>query len=242
MSQSLHTSDGGGNSELWIAPQECSQMLMHAPVGVFKSTPNGRYLAANIAQARMYGYDSPEELIGSVTDIARQMYADPRDREELERLLQQQGQVLNHECRMLRKDGSQFWVSRNMQVVRDREGNVQYYYGFSTDITERKQVEEELRYQKQLLETIINGTPDVLAIQYPDHSVERYNQAGYELLGLNPEEVHGRKCFELMGRDRACSPCATAQALQTRKPAEIEKFVPELEAYLDCRSTPVLDE
>ncbi|MFP4392232.1 MAG: PAS domain S-box protein [Desulfohalobiaceae bacterium] len=242
MSQSIHTSEDGSMPELWIPPQECSQMLMHAPVGVFKSTPEGRYLAANIAQARMYGYDSPEELIGSVTDIARQMYADPRDREELERLLLQQDQVLNHECRMLRKDGSQFWVSRNMQAVRDREGNVQYYYGFSSDITERKQVEEELRYQKQLLETIINGTPDILAIQYPDLSIERYNQAGYNLLGLKPEEVQDKKCYQLMGREEPCSPCASQQAKQSRASVQLEKYVPELGIYLDCRCSPVFDE
>jgi len=110
------------------------------------------------------------------------------------------------------------------------------------DITERKQAEENLCYQKQLLETIINGTWDVLAIQYPDHTVERYNQAGYDLLGLPPNKVNGRKCFELIGRDRQCSPCATQQVLQCKEPVNIEKYVPELGAHLDCRSSPVMDE
>ncbi|MGM0377965.1 MAG: PAS domain-containing hybrid sensor histidine kinase/response regulator [Bacteroidota bacterium] len=110
------------------------------------------------------------------------------------------------------------------------------------DITECKQTEKNLCYQKQLLETIINGTWDVLAIQYPDHTIERYNKAGYELLGLPPDKVDGRKCFELIGRDRECSPCATQQALQCKEPVNIEKYVPELGKHLDCRSSPVLDE
>lgn len=79
-------------------------------------------------------------------------------------------------------------------------------------------------------------------IQKPDHTIVRYNQAGYQLLGMTYEEVKGKKCFELIGRSRKCDECATSRAVKSKRLEELEKFVPELGVYLNCRSNPVLDE
>lgn len=65
-----------------LDPSECCAILQEAPVGVFKSTPEGKFVAVNPAQARMYGYSSPEEMLDSVSDIAEQLYADPADRDK----------------------------------------------------------------------------------------------------------------------------------------------------------------
>ena len=110
-------------------------ILMDAPIGIFTSTPEGRYISVNPALSRMCGYDSPEELIESVTDIATQIYADPEDREELIRLLEEHGEVVHHECLFRRRDGSILWVSRTAHVVRDVNSSVISYHGFTTDIT-----------------------------------------------------------------------------------------------------------
>jgi len=122
------------------------------------------------------------------------------------------------------------------------DGTVEYVVCSAEDITERKRLEQELREQNNLLESIINGIPDILAIQYPDHSIDRYNLAGYQLLNMSPEEVRNKKCFQLIGRNRECEPCATREALGTKKMVQLEKYVPELGMYLDCRSIPILDE
>ncbi|EFI33734.1 multi-sensor hybrid histidine kinase [Desulfonatronospira thiodismutans ASO3-1] len=115
-------------------------------------------------------------------------------------------------------------------------------YSIYSDISGRKQAERELTKQNQLLEGIINGIPDILAIQYPDHSIKRYNQAGYQALNKSPEQVAGRKCFELIGRDRECEVCATREALNTGTLQQVEKYVPELDVYMDCRSNPIFNE
>ena len=124
-----------------------------------------------------------------------------------------------------------------------------YFAVLFRDITAMKQEKETLKQAKQeviaqqkLLEGVIDNISDVLSIQYPDHSIEHYNQTGYDLLGMGPEEVKGRKCYELIGRDSECNECATRKTLQSGKKEQIEKYVPELGVYLDCRSNPVLDE
>jgi diguanylate cyclase (GGDEF)-like protein/PAS domain S-box-containing protein len=110
------------------------------------------------------------------------------------------------------------------------------------EITQRKRAEEELRSQRELLEVVIDGIEDVLAIKRPDHSLERLNRAGCELFGLAPEEAKGRRCFELFGGRRECRPCASRMALERRAPASVEGFFPDLERYLRCRISPVKDE
>ncbi|RQD58794.1 MAG: PAS domain S-box protein, partial [Desulfonatronovibrio sp. MSAO_Bac4] len=124
-------------------------ILDNAPVGVFTSTPDGRYIAVNHTTAEMLGYENPHELISSITDIASQVYADPADRIKFMRLMEKCGEVLNHECRFRRRDGTEFWVSRNARVLKDENGRIVAYQGFNTDITDSKQTERALRESEQ---------------------------------------------------------------------------------------------
>ena len=126
--------------------------------------------------------------------------------------------------------------------ILDQNNEVKYIIEWVRDITAQRETEEALASQNRLLEGIFNAIPDVLALQYPDYTVERYNQAGYNLLGLGPEQVKNRKCYELIGRDRECEKCATRKALQTKQIERVEIYVPEMDLYLDCHSNPILDQ
>src|SRR4051794_5050462 len=112
-------------------------ILEHATEGVFRTTPQGRYLSANRALSRMFGYRTPEELLANVADIGRQTYVTPENREELRWLLETQGFVKGYEIERLRRDGTKFWMSINGHVVRDSRGAVLYYEGTNQDITVR---------------------------------------------------------------------------------------------------------
>ena len=87
-----------------LSSEDCFDMLEHAPIGVFTSTPEGRFFSVNPALVRMYGYATREELIDSINDITSQLYADPADRDTFRRLLEEQGELINYEYRLLRKD------------------------------------------------------------------------------------------------------------------------------------------
>jgi PAS domain S-box-containing protein len=113
--------------------------------GIFQVTPNGCFLTANPVLARMYGYSSPEDLIETVTDIGRQVYAHPDERREFLRIVQEKGRVTGFEVQLKRKDGSIFWASINARSVSDGKGKVLYYQGTTEDITLRKLAEEELK-------------------------------------------------------------------------------------------------
>jgi two-component system, cell cycle sensor histidine kinase and response regulator CckA len=102
--------------------------------------------------ARMFGYDSPEELISNVTDIFRQVYVDPKLRDEFRALIARHGFVRNFECQVYRKDGSSFWISESARAIY-KDGVLVGYEGMSEDITERKTLEQQL-LQVQKMEAV----------------------------------------------------------------------------------------
>ena len=113
--------------------------------GVYQTTPAGRITLANPALARMLGYGSPQELMAEVTDLAGQVYAEPRMRAEFVRDLQARGQLEGLEFRARRRDGNMIWVSANALCVRNGDGAVLHHEGTVEDISERKRAEEALR-------------------------------------------------------------------------------------------------
>ena len=116
----------------------------NAVEGIFQTTADGEFLTANPALARMYGYDSPEDLLEKVSNIADQIYADPTRREDFINLARRDGLVQDFEMRVRRGDGKTTWTSLNARAVRDASGAVVAFEGFVKDITEQKRAEEAL--------------------------------------------------------------------------------------------------
>jgi PAS domain S-box-containing protein len=106
--------------------------------GIFQTTPGGQYLNVNPALAKMYGYDSVEDLIAGLTAIDNQLYVDPNRRPEFVRIMQEHGSVRGFEAEIYRKDKSTMWISENARAVRDASGAISYFEGMVEDITERK--------------------------------------------------------------------------------------------------------
>jgi two-component system, cell cycle sensor histidine kinase and response regulator CckA len=123
---------------------EYRMLFENAPIGIFKSTPQGCFLSANPALAAIYGYDSPADLL-NIEHIGTTLYLDPAEREDLMRLLQEQGEVIGHESRQRRRDGTIFWISSNLRPVRDDQGVVRLIEGFISDISAKKMAELQLR-------------------------------------------------------------------------------------------------
>lgn len=169
--------------------QECQDILMNAPVGFFRSTPDGRFLAVNPALAQMYGFSDPEEFIHSSTEDGVQFYAHPDDRIEFYRLLEQDGKVVNYECRARRKDGSPLWVSTNARAIRDTAGNVAQIQGYSTDVTEHKQAEESLRESEERFRTVLECLPGGIFTHDLNGHFLLVNKAACQNTGYSRQEL-----------------------------------------------------
>ena len=119
----------------------------NATEGIFQTSPDGRYLSANHALTNLYGYASPEELIAHLTTIEHQLYVDPNRRAAFLEIMQQQGSVSEFESQVYRRDSRIIWISENTHCVYGATGEVVYYEGSVSDITERKQAEQQLQQQ-----------------------------------------------------------------------------------------------
>ncbi|HEY9852887.1 MAG TPA: adenylate/guanylate cyclase domain-containing protein [Leptolyngbyaceae cyanobacterium] len=131
------------------------QIFENALEGIFQTTPEGKYISANQALASIYGYDSPAEIISQVSNIKEQLYVNPKRRDRFVAVLEKESTVSNFVSQVYRRDRTTIWVSENARAVRDRDGKLLYYEGTVKDVTQRKLVEEALRYQQEQSERLL---------------------------------------------------------------------------------------
>lgn len=132
---------------LRIAEENYRSIFENALEGIFQSSPEGRFMRVNPAMAEIYGYDSPQEMIDTITDINAQIYADPEDQIRFQDQMEEYDQVKDFEYRVYQKDSGIIWIQEDTRAVRDNAGHLLYYEGMIQNITDRKRKEDELRRQ-----------------------------------------------------------------------------------------------
>lgn len=173
-------------------------MFENAVSGIFQTSPDGRYLHANPALARLYGYTSIEELMAGLTDIEHQLYVDPHRRDEFISALQEYDFVSEFESQIYRKDGSIIWISENARAVRDDQGKLLYYEGFVEDITQRKRAEKALKESEERLRLVIEGVKDYAIFMLDKNGyIASWNTGAERILGYEAQEIIGQsfECF-----------------------------------------------
>ena len=129
-----------------------SALVEQAPVGIYRSTPAGRFVSANAALVRILGYSTPQELLA--LDMARDVYADAEERHRLVEQDTYTNQVYEElEATWKKKDGTRIRVQLSVRASRTTDGHVEFYEAFVRDITDQRQLEAQLA-QAQKMEAI----------------------------------------------------------------------------------------
>jgi PAS domain S-box-containing protein len=181
-----------GQKALADAERKYREIFENAQEGIFQSTPDGRYLAANPALARMHGFDSPKELMRERTDISRDAYADPERREAFKKLMESEGVVTGFEFQLTRKDGERIWVSVNARVVRDAQGRTMYYEGTGLDITEQRLSQKALRESEERYRELFENSRDAIYVHDLGGRYVSVNRAAELLSGFDRQEILGK--------------------------------------------------
>jgi len=116
----------------------------NAMEGIFRTSLDGHLIDANPALARMLGFDSPSEAVSSITDIGRQAYVHPEEREALLAEIRERGAASGMEVLLSRKDGSLLWGLISARASQASEHGESYLEGFIADISDLKNAEERL--------------------------------------------------------------------------------------------------
>ena len=117
----------------------------HAVDGIFRTTPDGHYLAVNQALADIYGYADPQALLAGLTDIGAQLYVEGGRRNDFRALMQANDVVTSFVSEIHHRSGRRIWISENARAVRDQSGELICYEGSVEDVTEKIEQDRALR-------------------------------------------------------------------------------------------------
>ncbi len=216
----------------------------HLVEGIFRTTPDGRYLLANVALAHIYGYDSPVEMMASIKDIARRLYVEPGRRDEFIRLMREQGTIVGFESQIYRKDGTTIWISENCRAMHDVHGRLLYYEGTVENITQRREFEERMRASEALYQSLVETMPQNIFRKDLQGRYTFANRQFCKTLGKSYDEVIGKTIADFIPPDYASHRKEDDQTVITSgKPFEkIEQsvFGGEL-AYIQVVKMPIFD-
>ncbi len=174
------------------AEQRYRGIFENSVAGIFQTSPQGAYLDVNPALIRIYGYNSREDLMSSISDIARLLYVDPNRRAEFVKLMQEHNVVHDFESQIFRKDGSIIWISENARAVTDDQGKILYYEGMVEDITARKEAEEKVRFSELRFRSIWQKSFDGMRLTDQQGIMVAVNPAFCQIVGLPEESLVGR--------------------------------------------------
>jgi two-component system NtrC family sensor kinase len=170
--------------------EEYRRLFENVGCGVFISSKEGKFLNANQALLDMLGYVSKEEFLK--INISKDLYLKPEDRREFQQMIERDGHVIDYEVDFKRKDGRTIPVSLTGHVRYDQQDKVLGYEGINVDLSQRKQMERELREAHDFLNKFIRSSPNAIIATDMDGNIIVWNNAAEETLGYKAEDVIGK--------------------------------------------------
>ena len=179
-----------GRQKIEQSEEKYRNFFENLVVGVFQTSPEGKFISANPFLAKLLGFGSPQELISYFTNIKEQHYANPEDRDTFRKIVEtEEDFIRDFDTELLKKDGTTIWASLNARTVRDDAGKVLYYEGMLEDITSRKRSEMELSRRSEAMEASIDG----MTILNKDEELTYVNDALSRIYGYEePQELLGK--------------------------------------------------
>jgi len=182
----------GAEEALRESEERYRTIFQNSPLGIFRTTVDGRFLEANPAAAKLFGYNSTETLIREVHDIGKQLFAHPEDRPRI--ISEQIGSpgVTRRVTRYRCKDGSELIANLYLQTIRSAEGQPLFFEGIVEDITERVRAEEALRRANETLRATLEAAPlAIFDLDMEGRVKSLWNVAAEQMLGWGRDEVIG---------------------------------------------------
>jgi PAS domain S-box-containing protein len=185
-------------SQVQKAEENYHSIFEHAVEGIFQSTPEGRFITVNPAMARILGYESPEEFIATITDVARQLYVDPEARSRAAQIEKEYGILKGFEFEAYRKNGEKIWLSVNRRSIRNENEIEIYREGSIEDITDRKRAEEALRESEEQYRDLVENAHDIIYSHDLEGNYTSMNKAGEQITGYDHKEALALNFAQMM--------------------------------------------
>ncbi len=176
--------------ELKQSEQRYRELFEHIDQGISISTREGKFIDCNPAVLKILGYESKEEFLK--LDISKDLYVNPQDRKEFQRLIEKDGYVKNYEVAFKKKNGETIPILLTTQAIKNEKGEVIGYQGLNIDISERIRMEQELREKHGFLTNLLESSADCIIVSDMRGKVIFFNKAAERLTGYRTDEVIGK--------------------------------------------------
>ena len=187
-------------AEQRLAEESYRKLFEGSVDGIYVTTPDGALLNANPALARIMGYETPQDLIHGIRDIADTVYIHAAARAEYESLMRRDGTVREFEYQVRARDGAILWLSDSATVVRNEAGEAVRYEGTVRDITDQKRAEDAIAEGRRLLQQVIDTVPAVINVKNKQLRYVLMNRYMAGIFGVEPADAIGRTTSDLMSR------------------------------------------
>lgn len=175
--------------------ESLASLVEGLPIGVYRTTPDGTFLAANPAMASLVGYPDPASLLAI---NVKELYVDPEQRRQWLERMEQTGVARGFELRLRHLDGHVIWVENNARAVRDANGHIVCCEGSIQDISQRKLAENALRYSETELRALLQAIPDMMFRTTAEAVIIDYKAARDDDLYVPPEVFLGKRVDEVL--------------------------------------------
>lgn len=184
--------------KLLAAKQHLDALINQNIAAIAEMDLNGNYTMVNDRYCALTGYTRAELLAGMSMQMITHADDMPRSAEVFRRLAEE-GVPFAVEKRYIRKDGSVVWVRKNASAVYDAAGKRQSIVAMMEDITERRQAEEKIRQQTQ----IINLSYEPSIVWSLDDGILEWNAGAEHLYGYTRDEALGSTTHTLLRTQHA---------------------------------------
>ena len=199
-------------------------LLANLPVGIFRSTPDGRFISVSPGMVAMFGFESEAAMLGA--DITS-LYADAEERDAVMQHLRREGAVTDYEMEMIRRDSSTFWVSGSKHVVYDDIGRVLHLDGVFTDVTERKQAQTALRASEEQYRLLVQNVQAAISLVTYEGTFLFVNEVSAQALGMEAKDVIGSTQWQIFPQPIADGHMASIRnVIDSGKEMRAETIVP----------------
>jgi PAS domain S-box-containing protein len=177
------------------AEQQYRGIFENALEGLYQTTPEGRFLRANAAMARILGYDSAEALLAT-TDFSKQIYADPMRRAQFLELIRHTDVLPDFESEVIRADGTRIRLSESVRAVRNAAGELSHFEGVAIDVTATHETARALRAARDAADAANRAKSQFLAsmsheLRTPLNGILGYTQILHRDAALSPKQRDG---------------------------------------------------
>jgi PAS domain S-box-containing protein len=176
--------------ELIESEVRLSSLFNRVPIGLYRTDPDGQFIAANPALVKMLGYPSHKKLLN--TNV-KEIFVNPELRQKELDLLKEKGIIDNHVIQLYHFNGHIIYVQDKSVSIKDSDGKILYYEGSIEDITERKKAEKALKESEEKYRIVVENTYDWEYWLDPQDRFTFVSQSSERISGYKPEEFYKDK-------------------------------------------------